>query len=326
MAPSTESSDCIIRPATSLEEATDIWWPLMQILGWNRARADLKTHYTSSTSLSGVPGFLIVASTSHPSKAEGCIVPFIYKNKTGWIGFFCLNAPVRGLGWGAELFQAALDLFVGQGVEVVGLDAVQEQVATYRRRGFVEMEKGIVRLMMRQGVKEVPLDETSDLIKGEGVRLVDLESVPVGVIVGSDFACTGLERTGLWSREALFERSDTFGLALVKEGTEDELVGWILVRGCEEGFRFGPLYASSEDNATLLLHQAMRTLKAEDGNFVAEVWAQNELACKVFEKAGWKNVGVDYHRMWLNAKVPAAQQPGGKADKEVYAIFDAGEG
>ncbi|KAE9974943.1 hypothetical protein BLS_008619 [Venturia inaequalis] len=326
MAPSTESSNCIIRPATSLEEATNTWWPLMQTLGWNRARADSKTHYTSTTSLTGAPGFLVATSHSDPSKPQGCILPIVYTNKTGWVGFFCLNASVRGLGWGGKLFQAALDQFVKGSVEVVGLDAVQEQVGTYGRRGFVEMERGLVRLMGRPGMKEVPLKGTFEHVRGEGVRLVDLESVPVGVLVESDLACTGLERTGLWNREALFERSDAFGFALVSEGAKDELEGWVLVRGCEEGFRFGPLYANSKDNATLLLHQAMRRLEGKDGSFIAEVWPQNELACKVFEEAGWTNVGVDYHRMWLNGKVPAAQHPGGKADKEVYAIFDAGEG
>lgn len=207
---------------------------------------------------------------------------------------------------------------------MVGLDAVQEQVATYGRRGFVE--KGVVRLMGREGVKSLPLEGAFEHVEGVSLHLVDLEEVPVQILVESDLACTGFERRGLWSQEALFSRGDTFGLALVKEGTKDELESWILVRSCEEGFRFGPLYASSKDNATLLLHQAMRRLEAEDGNFVAEVWAQNEQACQVFEEAGWTNVGVDYHRMWLNGKVPEAQQPGGKADKEAYAMFDAGEG
>jgi hypothetical protein len=181
-------------------------------------------------------------------------------------------------------------------------------------------------LMQRLGTKELPLDGGFEHVTGAGVHLVPLEEIPALVLVGHDLACTGLERKALWSQEALFSRDDTFGLALVKESARDELEGWILVRACQRGFRFGPLYAASKENATLLLHQAMRRLEADDGNFIAEVWVQNEQACRVFEEAGWTNVGVDYHRMWLNGKVPEAQQPGGKADKEVYAMFDAGEG
>jgi len=28
--------ECIVRPAKSLQEAHDLWWPLMQELGWVR--------------------------------------------------------------------------------------------------------------------------------------------------------------------------------------------------------------------------------------------------------------------------------------------------
>jgi hypothetical protein len=180
--------------------------------------------------------------------------------------------------------------------------------------------------MQRQGTQELPLKSEFEHVAGTGVHLVDLEQIPSKILVESDLAYTGLERKALWTQEALFNRDDTFGLALVKESAQDELEGWILVRGCQQGFRFGPLHATSKDNATLLLHQAMRRMEAEDGSFIAEVWAENKQACKVFEEAGWTNVGVDYHRMWLNGKVPEAQQPGGKAEKEAYAIFDAGEG
>jgi hypothetical protein len=37
-------------------------------------------------------------------------------------------------------------------------------------------------------------------------------------------------------------------------------------------------------------------------------------------------VGLGYHRMWLNGKVPQEQQEGGKGAKGMFAIFDAGAG
>jgi hypothetical protein len=45
----------------------------------------------------------------------------------------------------------------------------------------------------------------------------------------------------------------------------------------------------------------------------------------VFEEAGWTWLEVDYHRMWLGGRVPDAQQSGGRADKEMWAVFDAGQ-
>jgi len=180
--------------------------------------------------------------------------------------------------------------------------------------------------MQRNGTKETPLAGTFEHVAKPDLKLCPLEEIPSKILVASDLAHTGFERTALWTQEALLNREDTFGLALVKEGKSEQLEGWILVRECQLGYRFGPLYANSKANATLLLHQAMRRLESEDGNFIVEVWPQNEQAVKVFEEAGWSNVGIDYHRMWLNGVVPEPQRAGGKADKEVYAMFDAGEG
>lgn len=230
---------------------------------------------------------------------------------------------MRGKGWGAKLFQAGLDHFSENGAKIVGLDAVQEQVGTYGRRGFVE--NGRIRLMVREGLGVQPLEGELGHTKA-GEELYPLDVVPEGVLTKSDLENSGLERPKVWSKEALFSRPDAFGFALVKEGKKDELEGWVLVRGCQHGFRFGPLYASSPDRASLLLRNAMKRVEAEEGTFIAEVWPQNPEANKVFEDAGWKYAGLDYHRMWLNGEVPKQQQPGGAADKHCYAIFDAGEG
>jgi hypothetical protein len=208
---------------------------------------------------------------------------------------------------------------------MVGLDAVQEQVGTYSRRGFVE--KGLIRLMVRKGLKEQELPGGLEHVPEMKERCTSLDHVPSRMLVQSDLEHTGLERTKLWSKEAMFERDDsTFGLALVKEGAKEELEGWILVRSCEHGWRFGPLYATTPEQADFLLRTAMRRLEVEEGSFIAEVWQENEQAVKLFEDAGWTYSGVDYHRMWLNGKVPEAQLLGGKAEKEMFAVFDAGEG
>lgn len=216
-----------------------------------------------------------------------------------------------------------MDYLAEHGAKMVGLDAVQEQVGTYERRGFVETAQ--VRLMVREGLGIKPLEGGLEHPQ-EGEELVPLEHIPTEVITKSDLEHSGLERSKTWSKEALFSRPDTFGFALVKQGVRDELEGWILVRGCEDGFRFGPLYAKSPDRARLLLKTAMKRVESEEGAFIAEVWPQNEEAIRVFEETGWRNAGLKYHRMWLNGVVPEQQKKGGKADKECYAIFDAAQG
>jgi GNAT superfamily N-acetyltransferase len=314
-----QSAECIVRPARGLDEAHDVWWPLMLVLGWNRSPSDCATHYISS----GPNGWLVVCGKDHPHNPEGCVVLFVFENKTGWVGFFVVNEPLRGQGWGAKLFQAGLDYFTAQGVDVIGLDAVQEQVATYGRRGFEE--KGLIRLMVREGLQKVPMEGGLGHTRA-GEEMVGLDNLPHAVVVASDLEHTGLKRDRLWSIGAMFHREDAWGLAVVKEGTKEELQGWILLRRCQLGWRVGPLYATSLDRAELLLRTAMMRLEGETGTFIAETWPQNHQAVGLFEGLGWAYAGIDYHRMWLHGKVPEQQRPGGTAERQMFAIFDAGEG
>ena len=266
---------------------------------------------------------MLVAHKDNPDKPEGCVVPFVYPNGTGWVGFFIINKPFRGNGWGSTLFQAGLDHFVTGGAKLVGLDAVEEQVGTYERRGFVQESR--IRLMTRDGLKNKPLEGGLDHPQ-KGQELFPLYQIPSEVLTKSDLEHSGLERPKLWTEEAMFSRQDTFGFALVKEGAKDVLDGWILVRSCQLGFRFGPLYATTKENAKLLLRTAMKRVEKENGTFMAEVWPQNPEANAIFEGVGWIYTGIDYYRMWLNGLVPKEQQPGGLAEKQCFAVFDAGEG
>jgi GNAT superfamily N-acetyltransferase len=312
-------STCIVRPASSLEEAHHLYWPLIQNLGWSVAPEDCKTHYIST----GPDSFLVVASENQPDKAEGCVVPLTYANGTGWVGYFCINEPHRGKGWGAKLFRAGLDHFKSKGVEVVGLDAVKEQVGTYARRGFVE--KGLISVYRRASIKDAPVDGVARI--PAGMAMVALDSIPKEVLVQSDCEYTGLERSRLWTKEALFNRSDSFGFALVDEANgRNNLEGWVLVRSYQTGFRLGPLVATTPEVAASLLTTVLERVDDPKGNFIAELWTANPMARKVFGDAGFNDFVVQYHRMWLNGRVPAPQRPGGKADQGVYAIFDAGEG
>jgi hypothetical protein len=247
----------------------------------------------------------------------------VFDNGTGWVAFFCMNEPLRGLGWGGKLFKQCLQELEKDGATMVGLDGVAEQVKTYERRGFQETDR--VRLMIRKGIDEQPVDNGFEHVEAGNERLVPLDDIPTNILVDNDLAVTGFRRSKLWSKEAMFDRDDVWGLALVQEGNKEQLEGWILVRSCQHGFRFGPLYAKSKANAKYLLHQAMYRLQGEDGGYIAEVWYSNPDAVAAFEESGWEWCNIDYHRMWLHGNVPKAQQAGGTAEKEMFAIFDAAQ-
>lgn len=230
---------------------------------------------------------------------------------------------MRGRGWGAKLFQSLLDHFKRHNTRLVGLDAVETQVGTYGRRGFVETDR--IKVMVRKSLQELALEGGLEHVQELNERCTDLGHVPSRILAESDFQHAGFNRPQLWS--LLLNRDDVSGFALVKEvgAVEPELEGWIVVRRSIGGWRLGPLYATTRRHAEFLLKTAMKRLEAEEGNLVVEVWGSNSAAVKIFEDAGWTHA-LDYHRMWIDGRVPDAQKPGGKASSDMFATYDASTG
>lgn len=268
---------------------------------------------------------LVQSNSDAEAKPQGCVVPFIFDNKTAWVGFFIMNEAYRGYGWGAALFKEMLDEFKRHGCEYIGLDAVTAQKATYERRGF--RETGMVGNVIHDGAGKAPLPGDVEL-QGDGWKLQDIRTIDPMKLVDLEERNTGFRRSRLWTQEGMWHRAedDAFGFAATSPTLE--LEGFILVRACEHGYRFGPLHASSGQIATALLRAAMQKCGElnKDAMLTAEVYKSNEDALKMYEAQGWKDVGVDYHRMWIDAKATPQQSPGGTAEKCYWSIFDAAEG
>jgi hypothetical protein len=170
---------------------------------------------------------------------------------------------------------------------------------------------------------------------------------------------TGFDRPGLWSEEHMFNRRDVEGVALVTSDppqSADDLLGWTLIRRSAGGPRIGPLYADSSATAEAILaravsqadvnyvkssvsHSVFAAVDPQDqfnrapdaeivdrASLVVEVWGGNPVAMAVFERAGFKDAGVYYHRMWVDGKATPEFSEGGSAQREVFAIFDAAVG
>lgn len=289
----------------------------------NRSDKDHATHWHSSRG-----GYLVLThKDASGERPVGLVLPIIYPNKTGWVGFFVVEEAYRGTGGGRLLFQAALDTFKQHGVEHVGLDGVLQQISTYQRRGFVEA--GRVKLMVTKPIRELTVPaQISEEIEAP-VHLKSLKDVKPAAVEAMDEKVTGLKRADLWTKELLTSRPDAWGSAI--EGEDGEVLGFILVRSCENGYRIGPLYVGKRSWAKVLLWDVMKKIKhldtvAEDSSLIAEVWGENADAIGLFEELGWEYSGVDYARMWLDGKDTAAQKKGAVADTQAFAWFDAGEG
>ncbi|EHK20475.1 uncharacterized protein TRIVIDRAFT_49190 [Trichoderma virens Gv29-8] len=289
------ASDFTVQSGTSLVQVKDLWWSQMRELGWNRDELDAKTHFMVAQN--GQDWLVLIPKGK--KEPSGMVIGFKYLNQTGWVGFFIINKEYQGRGWGGILFNTMLDSYKRNGIHIVGLDAVKEQVKTYERRGFVEAAR--IKLMTREI---------------DGINLADL-----------DHKHTGLQRQALWTEEALLSRPDAFGFAIISNISK-ELQGFILVRRCENGHRVGPLIADCIDHASLLLQLAMAhpRVSSSTGSLIAEIFGANENGISVFSELGWQWAGLDYHRMWLNGRVPAEQQEGGQGSRGMFAVFDASEG
>jgi hypothetical protein len=262
---------------------------------------------------------------------------------------FIIDGSHRAQGMGRELFKAGMAEFKRNGVQIVGLDGVVEQKATYERRGF-ESPLGTVKIMMRPLVAKEPLPFSSRDLEASG-QLVDIHDVPKTLLAQHDLKYTGFDRPELWSDEHMFNRPDVSGVALVgnaKPETPNDLQAWTILRRCSGGIRLGPLYADSQEATKLAVVAAMEKAKpiliksvplpkeplsdgseaeiAEQATLVTEVWGGNPEAVQLFEGLGWIGVVVEYHRMWVGSKATPEFNKGGLAQKGCYAVFDAATG
>ncbi|KAF1911409.1 acyl-CoA N-acyltransferase [Ampelomyces quisqualis] len=302
----------IVRSATNLKEAADLWWPLMQELGWNRGQADAATHFKAAEN--GKNWLLICSQPLNTPR--GMVMPLTYPNKTGWVAFFIMTDGYRGEGLGRQLWKEMELRFKDAETDIIGLDAVQEQVETYKRRGFVSC--ATIPIMMREPLADKPLEVTWGY--EDSPELQDLRDVDPMYLAQFDLDHTGLDRSAYWVQDGLPSRRHTSGFAIIENG---QLTGLIYARRCPDGVRVGPLYAANYLHAKQLLSKLMNDYARMNGTFVAEVFGSNELGVQVFEELGWKYANITYHRMWLHGKVPVQQQGGGLGAKRMYAILDA---
>ena len=314
-----------IHPSHSLEETSALWYPLIHSLGWNRSPHDGPMHYHAAQD--GKTWLLVTpqpdsksATQAEAPTPQGCILALAYPNRTGWIGFFLVDSAHRGNGLGAALWKGMDAIWQSNGTQMIGLDGVEEQAPTYARRGFVDVGRIPLMVCTVDGVRGLRADD--DFVP-EG-RVGDLREADRGEVARLDYELTGLDRTKYWVSSNLLEREDVFGFTYPST-SDGYLSGFVLVRGCAEGHRIGPLFAPSSAVAAHLLQMVMRhpSITTSTGSLIAEVFGANKEAKSVFEKLGWTEAGVEYHRMWYKGKVPEAQQEGGLGTKTMFAVFDA---
>ncbi|MET1415337.1 GNAT family N-acetyltransferase [Roseibium sp. HPY-6] len=170
-----------------------------------------------------------------------------YEDTYGFIGFYICKREFRTQGYGHQIWHHAMSYL---GARLIGLDAVNEQTASYGEHGF----KSVYRNIRQTGISmcDAPMDPRIAPI-GQGlfpsIRDYDRRFFPA-------------PREAFlkaWTAPMLETRK---GFAFVENG---EVKGYGVVRRCHEGYKIGPLFADTPEIADTLF----RTLAGQvKGQFV----------------------------------------------------------
>ena len=154
----------------------------------------------------------------------------VYDQTYAFAGFFLVKPELRGRGYGRAVTAAAL---AHAGGRCVGLDGVVAQQKNYLASGAVYAHRN----RRYQGL-------------GGGARpsgLTELGRVPRDQLLAYDAACFGARRANFL--DCWISQPGHLGLAAM---AGDRLAGYGVLRPCRQGYKIGPLFADTPEQAQAL--------------------------------------------------------------------------
>ncbi len=216
------TDEVVIRPLTLRQVETLLGWAAAE--GWN-------------------PG-VVDAEAFHAADPEGFIGCFLgeemaagisavrYGKRFGFIGLYIASPTHRGKGYGRRVWDAGMQHLHGR---TIGLDGVPEQQANYRSMGF----SAAYETHRWSGILHV---ETPD-------EVLSLEAGQTSFIALLDYD-QGIFPDDRAAFLTAWLSPPRIAKVVVRDG---RLVGYAICRQCLEGWKIGPLFADSLDDADRLL-------------------------------------------------------------------------
>ena len=193
--------------------------------GWNPGLGDRDSFYTTDPQ-----GFLMGMLAGEPIASISVVK---YDDRFGFLGFYIVRPEFRGQGYGWQLWQAGLDYLAGG---TIGLDGVVAQQDNYLKSGFQLAYRNIRYQGVRTG-KTVP----------PKAGIVPLASLPFETVLAYDRAHFPSDRATFLQRWITQPGSTAIGIL-----QHQTLAGYGVIRPCRQGFKIGPLFADTPDQAEIL--------------------------------------------------------------------------
>jgi len=242
-------------------DAVAIQW--MKAAGWNPGLHDAETFFTADPS-----GFLVGELDGKPI---ACVSAVRYDDHFGFFGCYIVDEAFRGNGYGMALHEAGRRYLTGC---TQGGDGVLENVELYKQIGRVYAYRNA----RYQGVKP------ADWLGGDGT--VDARDVPFSAIQVLDRACFPAHRDAFL--KAWIHQPDAYGLAIMNDSA-DTLAGYGVVRKCFDGWKIGPLFATSPEGADTLFRSLIARIPA-GASFVLDIPEPSVEAMALVRRYGMSEV------------------------------------
>jgi GNAT acetyltransferase-like protein/acetyltransferase (GNAT) family protein len=256
------SSDVVVRAASRSEVDQVVAWAAEE--GWNPGLGDADCFHAADPR-----GFLLAVRDAEPVASISVVR---YGEAFGFLGLYIVRPDLRGRGHGYRLWQAGMARLSGR---TVGLDGVVAQQENYRKSGFSLAHRNI-----RYGgqIKNAPPRDA---------RILKVEGTLLDAVVAYDRAFFPAPReTFLRCWLAPDQRR---ARTLLEDGA---IRSYGVIRRCRTGFKVGPLFAETEEDADILFRSlaadadgAPVFLDVPEPNAAAQALASRHGLAPVFETA-----------------------------------------
>jgi len=231
--------------------------------GWNPGNTDAHAFFATDPQ-----AFLIGRLDGEP---QACISVVKYGpdgNKGfGFLGFYIARPPVRGKGYGIQLWRAGMARLAGRNV---GLDGVVAQQHNYKKSGF--------RLSWNNIRHEGPAPASK---AAGGVSFADARGIAFDRLAAYDRRFFPEARESFLA--AWISLPERAAMVALRDG---EIAGFAVMRACRTASRIGPLYAATPEIAAALVGALAANMAAKA--VAIDVPDRNKPAVAIAEAMGLK--------------------------------------